>query len=287
MSSTFWSNTIWYVLLGVTSVISIVFILYKSNNRKFIIGFSFSVLGALLFVEACILAIFNAYNYFPKISNVPFVDSIIGNYFSQFSIAITTVLIIVYNLSFKWNFILAATYYFIEELFLKLGIYQHLWYKSWYTFIGIFLLFWLVKKWYNYMFNSSKHFIYHVSVYAGASALFSISTMFYLLAFSLQVININFNMEFFKEQDLLLIAYRSILIIIMIILYGMKLNWKWNGMVFVFLFIIQYILSKIGIMTFKDGWFLIVTLLDLLGSYFEVVVMYYLLSKRFTPNTNY
>lgn len=282
MYSTFWSNTIWYVLLGITSVISIVFILCKTNNSKFIIGFSFAVLGATFFTETFLFVISNAYRYLPKISSEPYLDSIFGNYFSQFSVTLTAIFIIVYKLPKIWNFIFACTYFFIEVLFLKLGIYQHYWYKSIYTFIGLLLIFWIIKKWYYYMLNSPKNYIYYFSLFSGASALFSITIILWLLVFSLQVININFYKEFFRNQAILIILYRSILVIIMIILYVLKLKWMWKGLIFVFLFIIQYALTKIGIITIKDGWFLIVTLLDLIGCYLGVIVIDYLLRKNLT-----
>ena len=284
MFSTFWSNTVWYVSLGVTSVILIAFILYKCNERKFMIGFSFAVLGATFVTETILLIILNAYNYLPKISSRPFVDSIIGNYFSQFSLTITAVFIIVYNLPTAWSFGFACTYYCIEELFLKLGIYHHFWYKSWYTFIGTLLMFWIIKKCYYHMLNLPKYFIYYISLYTGASAIFSLAITFWFYAFSIQVININFYIEFFRNQAILTVLYRSILTIIMIILYRMKLNWMWNGIVFVFLFILQYVLTKINVMTIKDGWFVIITLLDLFGCYFGVLVMHYLFSKRVQSN---
>jgi len=284
MQSAFWSNTIWYILLAVTSIISLVLILYKSNNRKFIIGFSLSVLGVTFFAETCLLTLSNAYRYFPKISSDPFLDSIIGNYFSQFSITTTAVLTTVFKLTTIWNFIFAATYYFIEESFLKIGIYQHIWYKSWFTFIAVLLMLWVVKRWYYYLRGYSPKYIYYLSLFAGASALFSITIVFFIYAFSIQVININFNLEFFRDQAILIVSYRSILIAIMIILYWLKLKWMLNGVSFAFLFMFQYVLTQIDLITIKDGLFSIVTLVNLFGAYFSVVSVDYLLSKGTANN---
>lgn len=280
MQSAFWTNTIWYVFLGIIAIITMVFTLYKSVNRKFIIGFSFAVLGVMLYVEFTLVTILNAYSYFPKISSKQFLDSVIGNYFSQFLLVATAILIIVYKIPTIWNFIIVGIYCFIEEFFLKLGVYQHHWYKTWHTFIIVLLLFWVAKKWYNNMSGFPNRFIYYLSLFTGANALFSITIMIYFYAFSIEVINLpNVFTEFLKNQILFIIALRSIMILIMIILYQLKLKWVWRGTVFVFLFIIQYFLIKTGIITIKDGWFWTVTLLNIFGSYFWVSVEDYLLSK--------
>jgi hypothetical protein len=48
----------------------------------------------------------------------------------------------------------------------------------------------------------------------------------------------------------------------------------------------QYILIKImGVITIKNEWFLLVTLLNLFGSYFSVVITDYLLSKGIAANS--
>ncbi len=94
MLSSFWSNTIWYILLLITSIIAMIAALLKSKKRKFTIAFS------------------------------------------QLSISTTSALTIVFDLSYGWYFVFAFTYYLIEELFIRLGIYQHLWYKSIHTLAG-------------------------------------------------------------------------------------------------------------------------------------------------------
>ena len=66
----------------------------------------------------------------------------------------------------------------------------------------------------------------------------------------------------------------------MMIIHSLNIKWLWKGIFFVFLFIIQYILIKIaGIITVKNGWFLLITLLNIFGSYIAVVVMDYFVRK--------
>lgn len=286
MTGTFWSNTIWYVLLGIISIISIVLALYKSNNRIFIIGFILVILGATFHIEMLVLTAFNGYRYYPKILSDPFLDAALGNYFSQILITSTVALVIAYKIPTAWNFIIAGIYYVIEELFIKLGIYQQHWYKSWYTSLGLILSIWFCKKWYYHLLNYPKTFLYYISLYLGARAIFSLIILFKYF-FQIEIININFVFdEFSRNQAVLIVTYGIIWIIMMIIIYRLNIKWMWKGGIFVLLFITQYFLIKIaGVIIVKNGWFFVVTLLNLFGSYFSVVLTDYLLSKGISSNS--
>ena len=137
MNSTFWTNTIWFILLFVTSIITNVLILYKTNNIKFAIAFLFSIIGFSFILEATLVLGFNAYSYYPKIFKDSYLDIIFGNYFSQISVSSTSLLLAIYNLSYIWYCIFGLIYFLIDVIFVKLGIYEHFWYKSIYTFFGL------------------------------------------------------------------------------------------------------------------------------------------------------
>lgn len=68
MPSSFWSNTIWYVLLFITSIISMVFVLIKSKNRKFTIAFTLATLGWDLPLGSCFRTLFRPETYCQNIS---------------------------------------------------------------------------------------------------------------------------------------------------------------------------------------------------------------------------
>lgn len=279
LPTAFWSNTIWYILLAAITIISIGFILYKSNNRKLDFGFGLAMLGATFHAEFTLLVALNAYRYYPQIFNDPFLDSVLGNYVSQTSIAASIGLTVIYKLPAIWNFIIPGIYFFVDILFVNLGLYQHLWFKSWYTFILAILSFFIAHKWYHYMLNHPNLFMYYLTLHMGARALFSLAIVFKYF-FAIEVINIVIFDEFSRNQAFFIILYDSIWIIIMMIIHGLNIKWLGKGAFLVCLFIIQYILIKIvGIISVKNGWFLIITLLNIAGSYIAVVVTDYLLNK--------
>lgn len=161
----FWSHTIWYLLLGVVSIIQIIYTLYHSENRFRTFAFYLTLAGLPLIFETIILVFFDAYVYYPKLirdSNLdPFNDVLAGNLFSQFSVASSALLLTVLQKPFLWNLVVSFLYCLVEELFIALDIYRHHWWKTWMTFIGL-LLFFTISKWiYKHLLKGLRPIYYY------------------------------------------------------------------------------------------------------------------------------
>jgi len=48
MSATFWTNKIWYVLLGILTIIELTYIMVKTERRSLTFAFFLSILGIVL-----------------------------------------------------------------------------------------------------------------------------------------------------------------------------------------------------------------------------------------------
>jgi hypothetical protein len=146
----FWSHTFWYILLGLATVIQIIYTLYHSENRFRTFAFYLSLVGLPLYFETFILIFLDAYVYFPKIIRNPtldpFNDVLAGNLFSQFGVASSALLLAVRRKRFYWNVIVSFIYSMVEVFFVHLDIYRHHWWKTWMTFIAL-VLFFAISKW--------------------------------------------------------------------------------------------------------------------------------------------
>lgn len=280
MTYSFWSNTIWYIILFITSIISFTSALIRSKNRKFIIAFTLAILGFIYLIEAILVIPSNSYAYYPKLSDNSFMDTILGNVFSQVSISTTFALIAAYDLSYKWYFIFAIIYYFIEELFLKLGIYQHFWYKSVYTLIGFIALFWFLRMWYVKLISSSKYFIHYITLFLSTFAAITHTIIMPLRLLRIQIFTVNFYGEFAENHTTTGIIYAFFLINILILLYLSKINFSYKAMILVILFFVQYTLYKFGFIDIKRGWLYPVILLDLSGTYLWIAVLNRFLKEK-------
>lgn len=280
MQGTFWNNSIWYFILAAITAVLIIIVLVKTNNRKFVIGFGLAILGLTFYAETGLLTLLDAYSYFPKLNHDPFLDSVIGNYFSQILLTATALLVSILQPPRIWYFLIAAAVCLIEGIFLWLGIFEQYWYQTWYTFILVLLLLGISNNWYRHMAHSPNKRIYYLTQFLGANAALSTTLVFFLYAFSIQKFNIVvYPNEFFRNQALLIVSYRTITILLMMIIYHLIHRWRWKGVGFILLFLFNYILFEMGFQTFKFGSFWIVTLANIAGAYLWLAVIDYLLKK--------
>lgn len=96
--------------------------------------------------------ILNSYVYKPHFVQNHYYDNMLGSLVSQTFVYPTAALIVVaYNWSIFKVFLLSFLFMGIETLFLSLDIYEHFWWKTFYTGIFMFIGFLIAKKWYEGM----------------------------------------------------------------------------------------------------------------------------------------
>lgn len=280
MNTSFWTNTVWYLLLFLSSIITLVIILHKSSNKKFAFAFFFSIIGFSFVLEAILVLRLNAYSYYPKIFRDSYLDIIFGNYFSQISLSATSLLLAVYDASSIWYLISSSIYFLVEELFIKLGIYEHFWYKSIYTFIGFIPFSFIAKKWYEKARKQSNRFINYVSLYFSVAS-FSTFTIFLIQRlFGIQLLHSNiFFTDINRNNTSSGFVYQFIVLNFLIVLYKSKFNRMVKILAFLFLFSAQYIAYKTGFIFITKGLFLTVTSIDLFGCLILIIVFNHFLSK--------
>ncbi len=63
----FWSNTCWYILLGIITFIEMALSLYSAKNRKQALAIHFIISGQMFCFEALIMRFLKSYDYYPGI----------------------------------------------------------------------------------------------------------------------------------------------------------------------------------------------------------------------------
>ncbi|MDO0825878.1 hypothetical protein [Desulfosporosinus nitroreducens] len=273
----FWTNTIWYVLLGILTLIELIFVMVRVENRKLTIAFYLTLLGIVLHFETIIFIFMDAYAYYPMIIKnppMPIDDMLMGNLFSQTSVSATALLVAVLNLKYYWFIIFAVMYGIIEELFLSLGIYSHNWYQTWMTVISLPIYFWVAKKMYEKIIRGIKPLFYYGYIYLGlflpSSA--TLTHMFFILTR-----HQDFNATLFPDpvtsRFLIFWVHFHLLSIPIMLIYFLRFNFIWKALVIIALYIIYYIGYKLNLIWIKEGWFLPVSTANIFGMYLSVVIL--------------
>lgn len=277
MNSTFWTYTIGYVLLGISTVLELIFILVKAQRKRLTLAFYFTVLGIALSFETIILIYFKAYYYYPmlvKASVEPFHDALAGNLFSQFSVAATLLLVAFLDLKYYWHFILAAVYAGIEELFLYLGIYRQNWYRSWMTAAILSVSFWIAKKMYVKILQGVTPGIYYLYIFFGLFSLDVITLHWALLLSGYISGNPTILHDPVSGRIItpLLLSFLPTAIVILQIYFS---NSKWSRKVLTvsFLYVFFYACRKLNLLWIKEGWFFAIVTLLIVWMYLSVFTM--------------
>lgn len=260
MSSTFWTNTIWYILLAVVASIQLTFIMYRARRRRLTFGFFLTIMGITFSLETLILIFLKSYEYYPMIfknSSNPFNDSIAGNAFSQFSVSVSVLLVIVLNLKYYWYFIFAAIYGIIEESFLALGIYKHNWYRTWMTVTMFPIAIWMTRRMYLRLIHGIKPITYYGYILLSLFSLYSIT-----LLWALQLIGyIDFNSTIFhsaisSQYFLAIVIFFIPPAAIMMLVYFGRFKAHWKVLTIAMLYLLYYICYRQNLVWIKEGWFL-------------------------------
>lgn len=277
MNSPFWTNTIWYILLGILTLIELAYVILRAKQKRFILVYYFTLVGIAFSLETIMLIFLKAYTYYPMILKhppTPFDDVLAGNVFSQFSIAATALLFVFLNLKFFWAVIFAGIYAGIEEIFLTLGIYSHYWYRTWFTLIGFPVFFWLAKKIYLNLQKGTKKLFYYGYIML---ALFPMWIIFYAwgLLTLLRIQNTSTSIminPIYSRYTISLILFGIVSIPIMLMHY-FEVKKGWKTWVILLIYTLYYFGYLHNLILIKEGWFLAVSTTSIFWMYFSVFIL--------------
>jgi hypothetical protein len=248
-------------------VICIAVTLFKAGNKRFAIAFFLSVLGLIYIMEHIMVVYLNAYQYHPGVYGDQALEDTLGNVTSQISISATALLMIVFDLSFVWNVIFAAVYFLIEIFFIHLGIYEHNWYRSWFTPVILVPLFWFFKKWYRLASGSRSCLLHHVDLFLSCgTALYHLVSIPFLLL-GIQWMRIGLLPDATDDHRAVTLIYGILLVIFTMLLHKWKAHWVWKSLCFGLLFAYHYALYLLNIFNVRNGWFIPAALVYILVCY--------------------
>lgn len=265
MPEKFWTNTIWFLALMAVSAVSVAFILKKAKDKRFTIAFLFAVIGSLYLMEHTIVVYFKAYDYHIGLTSDQALENLFGNIASQVSIACTAMLLIVYEAPFYWSVACAAAYFLLEVAFIRMGIYEHHWYRTWFTPVVLVPLFWVYRRWHNTVMKRRKGFPYIAALFTGSSSLtwHLVSLPSFLLGFHRLSLGIFPNAtEDFKASNV--IVFLPVLALVVTIY-----RWRATRMLkaggLVLLLAALWGLNRLGVYIVRDNWFFVVAPVHLIS----------------------
>lgn len=141
MPSAYW----YYGLVVIALVLQAVSLIHRKDWKLLVLQLVIS--GIIHPFEIVVLILTKAYLYLPGILGDLRLDNYLGSYVSNsFIVPASAVAINAFSLSWSYIVGIAVIFTGIDWYFVTLGIYQHFWWKSAYTGIGLIILYGISKR---------------------------------------------------------------------------------------------------------------------------------------------
>lgn len=292
MDTTFWTNTIWYIVLGILTIIELIFVMNKVKRKWFTLAFYFTILGLTLSFETVILIFLQAYEYYPFILTNPplaYDDILAGNVFSQMSVSATGLIFSVLKLRFYWGFIFGFIYGVIEELFLHLEIYSHHWYRTWMTIILIPIFFYISRWIYNKLSTNIKPIYYYFCIFLGLFPLYIIFLVWGIFILTeIQTMSISYSDNPIWSRSIIILFQFSIYAWFLMYAILKDVKRYMQTVIILLLYLLYFVCYRLDIFIIKDGWFIVVSTVSIVWMYLSIYLMnrWYGGLKNLAPPTN-
>ncbi|RXT15459.1 hypothetical protein [Ammoniphilus sp. CFH 90114] len=144
------ANSYPFIILLIIHTVLLLFTFYKQKDRKTLFVLLFSNIGIAYIFEYFVFSLFQAYRYKPRFFKDNTVDNTSGAILSQ---AIYVPFTALFLTAFQWRdkakWVGSLYFTMVEMMFLRLGVYQHNWWRTPYTTILIPIYFYISDWWYK------------------------------------------------------------------------------------------------------------------------------------------
>ncbi|MFD2803336.1 hypothetical protein ACFSYB_00285 [Litchfieldia salsa] len=207
-----------------------------------------SNIGIAYIFEYPILNVYRAYRYKPKILKNNLLDNVLGAVISQgIIVPFTAVFLTAFNFGKKGKILFSMYYFFIERLFVKLGIYKQYWWKTIYTPILIYCYFGISNLWYNQIKKGNSNVLAITHFFC--VNVVSINFLFVLAI--MKKIKFGFGKVSSWHEHFLIVPVYSILLSFLAVLSVKKGGFKPKIIIFLIDLLIDLLLWKLNILKVK------------------------------------
>lgn len=244
----------WYYGLVVSSFV-ILFVALQHRREWKLLVLQLFVASIIHPIELIILTT-NGYTYLPGITNTN-TDVTLGAYISDFLIVpATAVLISAFSLSWRYRLIFAAIFTGIDWYFTVLGIYQHFWWKSIYTGIGLLILYQISSFLWGQLSKNYHSFVFRLfSIYLAYFALQSAFTFALNQGGELFILQMSsIPLGPLKTMSILSSLYQVIIGILITLFIGTRMRFRYRLINLCLIVVVNWLLEYAGIFLSKGDF---------------------------------
>lgn len=244
----------WYCSLPIIGIGILIFTMYKKRN--FVDLYPFFSFAAIVGAhgEFIILFLFQSYSYKPGVFTDPWAEQMLGHYLPNVGLwAPTAVMVAAFSLRSIWILLISIAYMTIETIFLKLGLYEQHWWRTYLTGIAVIVFHILSKIWYKELFIRQNRFIRYITLYGTAWGIIH-SPIILLILLGKMHYSIGWFANVYRDSTMFNIVYTHYIAATFIFFVCILNKWFWKLIPIILFSLSDIILLKLNILVFKDGW---------------------------------
>ena len=245
----------WYyglVIIGLALLI--ISISHKKDFKLLVLSLVISDL--LHAFEVFVLVVLPGYRYLPQILPDPGFDNLAGAYVSDYFI-VPAFAVAINAFSLSWVSIagIAAILTVTDWLFNNLGIYEHYWWNSLYTGIGLIILY-AISKWiWQRLKKDRPSLLFRLAVvYLGFASIYSSIHFIFVGILQLYRFHIGWLQDPIWEHFLIASTYMHIVAAIVALSLGLKLGYRANILIVALLAVFNWLLGYYNILVPFSGF---------------------------------
>lgn len=284
------TNLFWYVCLAIISVGIAAYAIYmKRDTYKVSTLIVFYLFASTItwIGEFIVLGFFNAYAYKTGLFADPWAQNLLGHLLLNTSMypAAATVMV-AYSLSYGWISLGVILFVLTEYLFLKLGIYEHHWWRYYMSVITVVAFMFISSQWFTKMNQKRYGLTRAITFYFIAMIFIHIPSPVLLLLgkqhYHLEILE-NFINNLYLSSTVFSFIYHLFESFLLVLLVGILKKWYWKALSFVISPVVTIIFTKVNILILHDNWRLVYTLII-----YEICIAVFILIEKYTlkPDLN-
>ncbi|QGQ97639.1 hypothetical protein EHS13_23485 [Paenibacillus psychroresistens] len=248
------SNLSYYIWLALFGVGIFSYTVYKKKQFTdlflfFLAASVFSWIG-----EYFVLYLFDAYIYKPSVFTDPFAESTLGHLITNtFFWGSTAVLVGAFSLRYHWFFLISAVYMSFDILFIKVGAYEHHWWRTNMTGITVIIFLIIIKKWFLKLKEHRYEFLRNITLLLVAFFFIAIDT-YILLLLGKQHYRVDWYENMYRDSTVFSFLYHAGIALVFIFFVCILKKWYWKISPILFFLLSDSLLLNMKILIFQDGW---------------------------------
>lgn len=244
----------WYCSLPIIGIGILAFTMYKKRNFIDLISFFLFSTTAGVYGEVIILFLLDAYSYKPGVFTDPWAEDILGHVLPNIGLwGTTAVMAGAFSLRSPWILLVSIAYMAIETIFIKLGIYEHHWWRTYLTGIAVLVFLTFIKIWYKWLTKRRNRFIRYITFFCIAWDIIHIP-VFLLLLFEKMRFSIGWFANAYRDSTMFSVVYNQFIAVVFVLFVCVLDKWFWKLTPVILFSLSDTILVKLNILTFKGGW---------------------------------